>query len=69
MKNIVIGLVMGLMLNGLFVWASEQIVINPLKNIYKDDDRIINIFTTKVQTPEGAYRIFLYAGYKKGGLQ
>lgn len=68
MKNIIIGLVIGLMLNGLFAWASEQIVINPLKNIYTDNDRIIDILTTKVQTPEGVYRIFVYSGYKKGGL-
>ena len=68
MKNIIIGLVIGLLLNGLIVSAKEQIVINPLKNIYQNRSRVIRINTTKVQTPEGIYRIFLYDGYNQGGI-
>lgn len=68
MKNIILGLIIGLLLNGWTVFASEQIIINPLKNIYQDRNRIIRINTTKVQTPEGIYRIFLYDGYSQGGI-
>lgn len=61
MKNIIIGLVIGLLLNGFIVYAKEQIIINPTQQIN-------NYFnTTKIITPEGTYRIFIfYNGFANG---
>lgn len=28
----------------------------------------LNIYTTKVSTPEGMYRIFVFEGHNKGGI-
>lgn len=62
MKNIIIGLIIGLLLNGLVVLAQERIVINPMQsvNTYLD--------TTKITTPEGTYRLFVYYSGFVGGI-
>ncbi len=66
MKNIVIGLIIGLLLNGLIVFAKENIIINPATYVGNIGYGCIN--TTKVTTSEGTYRIFVYfnRGYGAG---
>lgn len=67
MKNLIIGIITGLLLNGAIVFAQEKIVINPLQYV-KSTDQYGYIYTTKVSTPEGMYRIFVFEGHKKGGI-
>lgn len=55
MKNIIIGIVIGLFLNGIVCFA-ENIIANPFKRI--GGTNLIECHTTKVTTPEGIYRIF-----------
>lgn len=72
MRNILIGLTIGLLLNGLIAFASEHIMINkPSQIAYIGDDKEIvkdYIYTTKATTAEGQYRIFILQGYKRGGI-
>lgn len=67
MKNILIGLTIGLLLNGLIVFASEHIITNKPQCIAKMSGTDY-LYTTKVITPEGVYRIFIYQSYKRGGI-
>ena len=67
MKNIIFGIVIGILLNCLVVSAAEKIMVNPLKIITLTDDRAV-IQTTKITTPEGVYRIFLFSGFEQGGI-
>lgn len=70
MKNILIGLTIGLLLNGLIAFASEHIMINKPSQIVSVGDDIVSdyIYTTKATTTEGQYRIFILQGYKRGGI-
>ena len=70
MKNILIGLTIGLLLNGLIAFASEHIMINKPSQIVSVGDDIVNdyIYSTKATTTEGQYRIFILQGYKRGGI-
>ena len=46
-----------------------KVVYNPFERVF--DEKTINsfgVFTTKVTTEEGCYRIFLYSNYKSGGI-
>ena len=58
MKNIIIGLVIGLVLNGIIVFAKENIVMNSIQKVGDLPYSYYDINTTKVTTPEGTYRIF-----------
>lgn len=70
MKNILIGLTIGLLLNGLIAFASEHIMVNKPSQIASIGGDIVNdyIYTTKATTAEGQYRIFILQGYKRGGI-
>lgn len=70
MKNILIGLTIGLLLNGLIAFASEHIMVNKPSQIVSVGDDIVKdyIYTTKATTAEGQYRIFILQGYKRGGI-
>ena len=67
MKKLMLGIVMGMLLNCLVVSAAEKIMVNPFKIITSTDCRA-TIKTTKITTPEGVYRIFLFSGYEQGGI-
>lgn len=67
MKNILIGLTIGLSLNGLIAFANEHIVANKPQCVVKMSSTDY-IYTTKATTPEGQYRIFILQGYKRGGI-
>lgn len=56
MKNIIIGILIGLFLNGITCFA-ENIITNPFKKI--GETTFTNCYTTKVNAPEGSYRIFM----------
>lgn len=61
MKNLMIGLLLGFLLNGLIVYAKENIAMNPIQYLGN------SIQTTKITTPEGSYRIFIvYTGRGAG---
>lgn len=68
MKNIIIGLVIGILLNGLIVFASEKIMLNSLQTIKLPGFVGNNIETCKITTPEGTYRLFIYMGGYRGGI-
>ena len=65
MKNIVIGLIVGLLLNGLIVFAKENIIINPETHVGNIGYGYVD--TTKVTTSEGTYRLFVYSTRGSGG--
>lgn len=70
MKNIIIGLVIGILLNGLIVFASEKIITNPLQDvisILKWQPVSTTIKTTKVTTLDGTYRLFVLLGPEGSG--
>lgn len=62
MKNIIIGITIGLLFNGLIAFAKETIIVNPLNSVMN------TINTTKVTTSEGTYRIFIYHNCHQGGI-
>ena len=66
MKNIIIGLVIGLLLNGILVFAKENVTFNLATRIGTIDG--YPVFTSKVATSEGTYRLFIYHPYKGGGI-
>lgn len=66
-KKMILGIAIGILLNCLIVSAAEKIVVNPLQTVATPND-LQTIQTTKITTPEGTYRIFLFDGYKKGGI-
>lgn len=71
MKNILIGLTIGLLLNGLIAFASEHIMVNKpqcLLQLGRENSCNTFLYTTKATTPEGQYRIFILQGYKRGGI-
>lgn len=71
MKNILIGLTIGLLLNGLIAFANEHIMVNKPQCLLQLDGATnfdTLIYTTKATTPEGQYRIFILQGYKRGGI-
>lgn len=46
-----------------------KVVCNPFETVY--DEKIIKsygVFTTKITTEEGCYRIFLYSRFNSGGI-
>lgn len=57
MRNIIIGLVIGILLNGLITYAKETIVTNPITGLGKVG--YVELYTTKVTTSEGTYRLFI----------
>lgn len=63
MRNLVIGLAIGLMFSTYCI-AKEHIVINPMQTIHTDRNFI---YTTKVTTDEGTYRIFTFEGQNGSG--
>lgn len=67
MRNILIGLTIGLSLNGLIAFANEYIVVNKPQCIAKMSGTDY-LSTIKVTAPEGTYRIFIYTSYKRGGI-
>lgn len=70
MKNLIIGAIIGVLLNGLVVFAAEKIVVNPLTLLVRTSDKWAEteVYTTKVNTPEGSYRIFTARGYRTIGI-
>lgn len=62
MRNIILGIVIGILLNGLIAFASEKIIMNPCT--YLD----YGIATTKVTTTEGTYRLFIFGRGTLGGI-
>ena len=62
MKNLILGIVIGILLNSLIAFASEKVIINPCT--YIDN----GIATTKVTTTEGTYRLFILDCGPKGGI-
>ena len=67
MKNILIGLTIGLLLNGLIVFASERIIANKPQCVIKMSGTDY-LSTIKVTAPEGVYRVFILQGYQKAGI-
>lgn len=71
MKNIIIGILIGILLNGLIVFAMEKVTINPLQDIisFIEPTQVhTKVKTTKVTTPEGTYRLFILCGGYHGGI-
>lgn len=70
MKNLIVGVIIGVLLNGLVVFAAEKIVVNPLVLVAKSSVKRVDtkVYTTKVNTPEGSYRIFTARGYRSLGI-
>lgn len=69
MKNIIIGLMIGLLLNGLIVFAKENVTAYSFQNIkFNKSGYNPSVYTTKVVTPEGAYRIFISKQGYAGGI-
>lgn len=65
MKNIIIGLIIGIFLNGLVSFAKEKTIVNPFQNIATVQSSTIK--TTKMVTPDGTYRLFVAtSGYSYG---
>ena len=62
MKKLILGIVIGILLNGLIAFASEKVIINPCT--YIDN----GIATTKVTTTEGTYRLFIFEYGYRGGI-
>lgn len=62
MKKLILGIVLGILLNGLIAFASEKVIINPCTYI---DSGIV---TTKVTTTEGTYRLFIFERGYRGGI-
>ena len=62
MKKLILGIVIGILLNGLIAFASEKVIINPYT--YIDN----SIATTKVTTTEGTYRLFIFEHGYRGGI-
>lgn len=60
MKNLIVGVIIGILLNGLVVFATEKIVANPLIKVTSPASRLggADVFATKINTPEGTYRVF-----------
>lgn len=70
MKKIIIGLIIGILLNSLIVYASEKIVTSPLQNVlslFKLQLINTSVKTTKVTTPDGTYRVFILLGPEGSG--
>ena len=64
MKNIILGLLVGLIL-GLPISAYAKIIMNPIERVGAISAG--SLYTTKVTTEEGTYRIFVYnSGYGTG---
>ena len=64
MKNVIIGLLAGLII-GLPISVYAKAVMNPIERIGSISAG--NLYTTKVTTEEGTYRIFVYhSGYGSG---
>lgn len=63
-KKMILGIAIGILLNCLIVSAAEKIAVNPLQTVATITDWQ-TIQTTKITTPEGTYRIFLFNGIKK----
>lgn len=66
-KKMILGIAIGILLNCLIASAAEKIAVNSLQTVATTNDWK-TIQTTKITTPEGTYRIFLYSGYKQGGI-
>lgn len=62
MKKLILGIVIGILLNGLIAFASEKVIINPCTYINN------GIATTKVTTTEGTYRLFIFEHGYRGGI-
>lgn len=64
MKNLIVGLVLGLLLNGLTTIAKEpeqikeKVIINPKTSINIKGAR--EVYTTKITTVDGVYRVFVF---------
>lgn len=60
MKNLIVGVIIGVLLNGLVVFAAEKIVANPLIKVASPAARwgSSDVYTTRISTPEGTYRVF-----------
>ena len=61
MKQFIIGLTLGLLFTGLTAFAAEKIIINPANVIMSNAGGVYfsRLYTTKVNTPEGTYRLFV----------
>lgn len=69
MKNIIIGILIGILINGLFVFAAEKIVANPLQQISVPGASFgNNVSTCQVTVSEGTYRLFIYMAGNRGGI-
>lgn len=64
MKNIILGLLVGLII-GFPASVYAKTIMNPIERIGKISSG--SLYTTKVTTEEGTYRIFVYnSGYGAG---
>lgn len=64
MKNIILGLLVGLII-GLPISAYAKTIVNPIERVGAISTG--SLYTTKVTTEEGTYRIFVYnSGYGTG---
>lgn len=66
MKNIIIGLLAGLII-GWPISVYAKAVMNPIKCVGRTIEGG-HLYTTKISTNDGTYRLFIYEGYKAGGL-
>ena len=65
MKKVIIGIVIGLTVSSICM-ASEKIISNPLCMINTVGNNNGIIYTTKITTSEGTYRIFTYDSIQNG---
>ena len=43
-------------------------IYNPIEKIIPIENMSLGVYTTKVTTEEGTYRVFIYKNYKSGGI-
>ena len=69
MNKLIVGLILGIVISTPLL-AIGKIAINPIEavSIGHNCDERNRIFTTKITAEEGTYRIFIFTGFRKGGI-
>lgn len=66
-KNIIIAILLGLLIIPPAFCALNGVVTNRI-DFLTEGAHGIGLYTTKTNTPEGSYRIFIYDGNYSGGI-
>lgn len=69
MNKTIIGLILGMIISTP-LFALGKLVANSVETVfvqhsYSGDNEVL---TTKITTEEGTYRIFIFSGFRKGGI-